>query len=84
MEIFKRENSKRVILINIFLILIFVTIFFIMTTIENKEYSKLFNKKIDNIIKQIITEHPDIKEEEIIKAINKEPEDKDQILQNYG
>ncbi len=84
MEIFKRENSKRVILINIFLILIFVTIFFIMTTIENKEYSKLFNKKIDNIIKQIITEHPDIKEEEIIKAINKEPEDKEQILKKYG
>lgn len=84
MEIFKRENSKRVILINIFLILIFAAIFFIMTIIESREYSKTFNKKIDNIIEQIIEEHPDIKEEELIRAINKESNNTEKILQKYG
>lgn len=84
MEIFKQENSKRVILINISLILIFVAMFFIMTIAENREYSKVFNKKIDNIIEQIIAEHPDIKEEELIRAINKESNNTEKILQKYG
>lgn len=84
MEIFKQENSKRVILINISLILIFVAMFFIMTIAENREYSKVFNKKIDNIIEQIIADHPGIKEEELIRAINKESNNTEKILQKYG
>ena len=55
-----------------------------MTTIRNKEYSKAFNSKIDSIIEQIITDHPEIKEEELIKSINKESNNRDQILKKYG
>lgn len=55
-----------------------------MTTVQMKEYSKIFNKKVDNIIVQIIAEHPEIKEEEIIKIINQENESQEKILQKYG
>lgn len=84
MEIFKQENSKKVLLINLCLILIFIVIFFLITTIEMKEYSKILNKKLDDIIAQIIKEYPEIKEEDIIKAMKKEIENEEKILQKYG
>ncbi len=84
MKILSQENFKKTLAINICLILVFIIAFFIMTTIRNKEYSKAFNSKIDSIIEQIITDHPEIKEEELIKSINKESNNRDQILKKYG
>ena len=84
MKILSQENFKKTLAINICLILVFIIAFFIMTTIRNKEYSKAFNSKIDSIIEQIITDHPEIKEEELIKSINKESKESKQVLKKYG
>lgn len=84
MKILSQENFKKTLAINICLILVFIIAFFIMTTIRNKEYSKAFNAKIDSIIEQIITDHPEIKEEELIKSINKESKESKQVLKKYG
>lgn len=84
MKILREENFKRTLAINICLILVFIIAFFIMTTIRNKEYSKAFNAKIDSIVEQIIIDHPEIKEEELIKSIKKESNNREQILKKYG
>lgn len=84
MKILSQENFKKTLAINICLILVFIAIFLMMTTIQLREYSKIFNKKIDKIITQIIAEHPEIKEEEIIKIINQENKNQEKILQKYG
>lgn len=84
MKILSQENFKKTLAINICLILVFIIAFFIMTTVRDKEYSKVFNAKLDSIIKQVVTDHPEIKEEELIKSIKKESKDSKQILKKYG
>lgn len=84
MKILKSENLKKALTINICLILIFVTVFLIMTNIQAKAYSKLFNEKLDSIMSQILENHPEIKEDELIRAIKEEPNNKEKILQKYG
>lgn len=84
MKFFKQENLKKALIINLCLMLIFVAIFLIITSVQIKMYSRIFNNKLDSVASQILERYPEIKENELIRIIKDEPKNKDKILHKYG
>lgn len=84
MKLQKETSLRKIIIIGISIIAIFLVIFFIALKVQYRSYSKVINDKINIIISRVIEESPEIKEEEILEIINSKEEPQENILQKYG
>ena len=84
MKLQKETSLRKIIIIGISIIAIFLVIFFIALKVQYRAYSKVINDKINMIISRVIEEYPEIKEEDILEIINSKEEPQENILQKYG
>ena len=63
----------------IFIILIFIG----LNTLEYNFYRKEFNKKINNIVNEVVDKYPDVNKEDVINILNSDDDNED-ILNEYG
>lgn len=84
MKLQKETSLRKIIIIGISIIAIFLVIFFIALKVQYRAYSKVINDKINKIISRVIEEYPEIKEEDILEIINSKEEPQENILQKYG
>lgn len=84
MKLQKETSLRKIIIIGISIIAIFLVIFFIFIKAQYRAYSKDINDKINIIISQVIEQYPEIKEEDILEIINSKEEPPENILQKYG
>ena len=84
MKLQKETSLRKIIIIGISIIAIFLVIFFIFIKAQYRAYSKDINNKINIIISQVIEQYPEIKEEDILEIINSKEEPPENILQKYG
>lgn len=80
-----KESFKKVVITGLILILISSLTIFIVLTIQYKNYEKIVNLTISNLIDEIMEKYPETDEQELIRIINSEnPEQKDEVLSKYG
>ena len=80
----KNKEYLKNYLIQIFItMIIFLTFFFFINTIQDKEYKKNFNYKISAILEVILEKYPDTRKDELISILNSS-NNKDNILSEYG
>ena len=84
MNILKDENFKKIIKLNILLLLIFIITFYAIIKIQYAAYSAKTNNAIDKIMVEIQKKYPEVSEEEIMETLNSESNTKNQILNKYG
>ena len=84
MKIFKNKNLKKTIILGIILITVSTLIFAIISNIQYKNYLKIVNAKIDNIINNVVEKYPEITEEEILDILNNNDDDNNNVLEKYG
>ncbi|MBR6133588.1 MAG: HAMP domain-containing histidine kinase [Bacilli bacterium] len=63
----------------IFIILIFIG----LNKLEYNFYRKEFNKKINNIVNEVVDKYPDVNKEDVINILNSDDDNED-ILNEYG
>lgn len=80
-----KESFKKVVITGLILILISSLTIFIVLTIQYKNYEKIVNLTVSNLIDEIMKKYPETDEQEVIRIINSEnPEQKDEVLSKYG
>lgn len=80
-----KESFKKVVITGLILILISSLTIFIVLTIQYKNYEKIVNLTISNLIDEIMEKYPETDEQEVIRIINSEnQEQKDEVLSKYG
>ena len=80
-----KESLKKVVIAGFILILISGLTIFIILTIQYKNYEKIVNLTVSNLIDEIMEKYPETDEEELIRIINsKKQEQKDEVLSKYG
>lgn len=80
-----KESFKKVVITGLILILISSLTIFIVLTIQYKNYEKIVNLTISNLIDEIMEKYPETDEQELIRIINSEnQEQKDKVLSKYG
>lgn len=80
-----KESFKKVVITGLILILISSLTIFIVLTIQYKNYEKIVNLTISNLIDEIMEKYPETDEQELIRIINSEnQEQKDEVLSKYG
>ena len=80
-----KESLKKVVITGLILILISSLTIFIVLTIQYKNYEKIVNLTISNLIDEIMEKYPETDEQELIRIINSEnQEQKDEVLSKYG
>ena len=80
-----KESFKKVVITGLILILISSLTIFIVLTIQYKNYEKIVNLTVSNLIDEIMKKYPETDEQELIRIINSEnPEQKDEVLSKYG
>lgn len=80
-----KESFKKVVITGLILILISSLTIFIVLTIQYKNYEKILNLTISNLIDEIMEKYPETDEQEVIRIINSEnQEQKDEVLSKYG
>lgn len=80
-----KESLKKVIITGLILILISSLTIFIVLTIQYKNYEKIVNLTVSNLIDEIMEKYPETDEQELIRIINSEnQEQKDEVLSKYG
>ena len=84
MKLQKETSLRKIIIIGISIIAIFLVIFFIFIKAQYRAYSKDINDKVNIIISQVIEKYPEIKEEDILKIVNSKEGATENILQKYG
>lgn len=84
MKILRNKDAKQIIILNILAIIIFSTIFLLITGIQYKSYKKILNSTINSIINEVIEKYPNITEEQILKIIESKNNNNNNILNKYG
>ena len=80
-----KESFKKVVITGLILILISSLTIFVVLTIQYKNYEKILNLTISNLIDEIMEKYPETDEQELIRIINSEnQEQKDEVLSKYG
>ena len=80
-----KESFKKVVITGLILILISSLTIFIVLAIQYKNYEKIVNLTISNLIDEIMEKYPETDEQELIRIINSEnQEQKDEVLSKYG
>ena len=80
-----KESLKKVVITGLILILISSLTIFIVLTIQYKNYEKIVNLTVSNLIDEIMKKYPETDEQELIRIINSEnQEQKDEVLSKYG
>lgn len=80
-----KESLKKVIITGLILILISSLTIFVVLTIQYKNYEKIVNLTVSNLIDEIMENYPETDEQELIRIINSEnQEQKDEVLSKYG
>lgn len=80
-----KESLKKVIITGLILILISSLTIFVVLTIQYKNYEKIVNLTVSNLIDEIMENYPETDEQELIKIISSEnQEKKDEVLSKYG
>ena len=80
-----KESLKKVVITGLILILISSLTIFIVLTIQYKNYEKIVNLTVSNLIDEIMEKYPETDEQELIRIINSEnQEQKDEVLSKYG
>ena len=80
-----KESLKKVVITGLILILISSLTIFIVLTIQYKNYEKIVNLTVSNLIDEIMEKYPETDEQEVIRIINSEnQEQKDEVLSKYG
>ena len=80
-----KESFKKVVITGLILILISSLTIFIVLSIQYKNYEKIVNLTISNLIDEIMEKYPETDEQELIRIINSEnQEKKDEVLSKYG
>lgn len=80
-----KESLKKVVITGLILILISSLTIFIVLTIQYKNYEKIVNLTVSNLIDEIMKKYPETDEQEVIRIINSEnQEQKDEVLSKYG
>ena len=80
-----KESLKKVVITGLILILVSSLTIFIVLTIQYKNYEKIVNLTVSNLIDEIMKKYPETDEQELIRIINSEnPEQKDEVLSKYG
>lgn len=80
-----KESFKKVVITGLILILISSLTIFIVLSIQYKNYEKILNLTISNLIDEIMEKYPETDEQELIRIINSEnQEQKDEVLSKYG
>lgn len=80
-----KESLKKVVITGLILTLISSLTIFIVLTIQYKNYEKIVNLTVSNLIDEIMKKYPETDEQELIRIINSEnPEQKDEVLSKYG
>ena len=80
-----KESFKKVVITGLILILISSLTIFIALSIQYKNYEKILNLTISNLIDEIMEKYPETDEQELIRIINSEnQEQKDEVLSKYG
>ncbi len=74
--------KKRI--ISLFISIIFIILIFIgLNKLEYNFYRKEFNKKINNIVNEVVDKYPDVDKEDVINILNSDNDNED-ILNEYG
>ena len=80
-----KESLKKVIITGLILILISSLTIFVVLTIQYKNYEKIVNLTVSNLIDEIMENYPETDEQELIRIISSEnQEQKDEVLSKYG
>ena len=80
-----KESLKKVIITGLILILISSLTIFVVLTIQYKNYEKIVNLTVSNLIDEIMENYPETDEQELIRIISSEnQEKKDEVLSKYG
>ena len=80
-----KESLKKVVITGLILILVSSLTIFIVLTIQYKNYEKIVNLTVSNLIDEIMKKYPETDEQELIRIINSEnQEQKDEVLSKYG
>ena len=80
-----KESLKKVIITGLILILISSLTIFVVLTIQYKNYEKIVNLTVSNLIDEIMEKYPETDEQELIRIISSEnQEKKDEVLSKYG
>ncbi len=86
MRIFRKDNIKRVIVLNIVVLFIFVSLTILFTNYQYNQYVYNMNISIVNMLKNIKDTYPDVKQEQIVDALNaiNETDFNNELLAKYG
>ena len=86
MKILENKKTKKLLIINIVIILIAIITMSIFNHIQNKRYREKINTTISLIVDKIKIAYPDVNDEELIKILNDENIDakRENILNKYG
>lgn len=78
-----KEYLKKYLIQILVTIVVFIVLFLFINQIQDKEYKKNFNYKINAILEVLQEEYPDVKKEELIDILNSEKSEGN-ILLDYG
>jgi len=78
-----KEYLKKYLIQILVTIVVFLVLFLFINQIQDKEYKKNFNYKINAILEVLQEEYPDVKKEELIDILNSEKSEGN-ILLDYG
>ena len=84
MKMKNKIELKKSIIISIFVILIWSSIFALFNLYQYSVYTNNFNNKIDQIVTKIATEYPDIQKSDVIEILNGDEKANGNILKEYG
>lgn len=84
MKFLKTKNSKKALVIMIFVILLSVGITLIQTNYINKKYNKIVNTTILQIVNKVKIEYPNVDDKELLSALNDNSNYKGSILEKYN
>ena len=71
-------------IISLLISILFIILIFIgLNKLEYNFYRKEFNKKINNIVNEVVDKYPDVNKEDVINILNSDDDNED-ILNEYG
>ena len=79
-----KVNLKKYLLLFLILFLAFAFLFFIMNWLQYQRYTKNVNIVINQIVSEVKNKYPNVDINEIIKILNNENEDTNNLLEEYG
>ncbi len=79
-----KVKLKKAIILAIIVFIVLNLIYVVLSYVQYKKYTEVFNRKVDLIISGIEESYPNVDKEKIVYILNSNEKGKENILKNYG